>query len=234
MTRPIWILALLTCALASAGCGGAAQSYGDSSMSRGPDGLAMGKDGASAITGISNATKAERKLTRDARLTLEVDDEDEIEPTLNQIAALAAPLEGYVVRQSSRDVSIKVPATQLDGVLKQIEGFGEITRRQVNTRDVTSQHADLKVRLDNLITLQKRLRELADQGQSVSEILEVEKELSRVTGELERLQGQMKLLNNQIDFSTVTVRVEESVSPGPVGWVFYGLYRGVKWLFVWD
>jgi hypothetical protein len=37
-----------------------------------------------------------------------------------------------------------------------------------------------------------------------------------------------------VALATVRVDFERPVRPGPVGWVFYGLARGVKWLFVWD
>ncbi len=32
----------------------------------------------------------------------------------------------------------------------------------------------------------------------------------------------------------VQLTLETPTSPGPVGWVFYGLYRGIAWLFVWN
>ena len=41
-------------------------------------------------------------------------------------------------------------------------------------------------------------------------------------------------MKNQLTFATIAISLEESVTPGPVGWVFYGVYTGVKWLFVWD
>ncbi|MFN3197233.1 MAG: DUF4349 domain-containing protein [Bradymonadia bacterium] len=213
------------------GCGGGApHAYrADSSMERAPSASA----GAS-LAGAEPTDKKSRKLIRDADLTLEVSDEDDIEPAVKQIAEMVEPLKGYVVSQTTKSVTIKVPSDRLDEALKMIQKVGEVTRRQVRTRDVTAQYADLMIRIDNLKTLQARLKELVAQGTNVAEILEVEKELSRVTGELERLEGQMRVLNNQTDFARITVRVEESVSPGPVGWIFYGLYRGVKWLFVWD
>lgn len=65
-------------------------------------------------------------------------------------------------------------------------------------------------------------------------MLAVERELARATTEVERLEGQLRLLQNQVAFSTVRLTVDEDVDPGPLGWVFVGLYEGVKWLFVWD
>ena len=44
----------------------------------------------------------------------------------------------------------------------------------------------------------------------------------------------MRVLENQTTFAAIHLAVDENVTPGPLGWVFYGLFLGVKWLFVWD
>lgn len=236
MNAWFWCLTLAM-AWSLSGCGGGARSYEQAPARGDSSAVALGEmsaGGKSAPTKKIQEKRATRKLIRDAWLTIEVDDDDEIEPAVKRIADMAEPMSGYVVSQTSNSVTFKVPSDSLDEALKKLEGVGEITERRVSTRDVTARYADLMIRIDNLRTLQKRLKELAQQGASVAEVLEVEKELSRVTSELEALEGQMRLLENQTQFAKITVRVEESVSPGPVGWVFYGLYRGVKWLFVWD
>lgn len=80
------------------------------------------------------------------------------------------------------------------------------------------------------VTIDKA-RELA---RKVQDVLEVEKELSRVTLELERLKGQMRTMKRETTYASFRLSVEEEVTPGPLGWVFYGSYKAVKWLFVWD
>ena len=44
----------------------------------------------------------------------------------------------------------------------------------------------------------------------------------------------MRVLSGRVAMATISVDLEEDVSPGPIGWIGYGIYRGVKWLFVWD
>jgi len=36
------------------------------------------------------------------------------------------------------------------------------------------------------------------------------------------------------DAPELRVDFEKPVRPGPVGWVFYGLAKGIKWLFIWE
>ena len=177
---------------------------------------------------------AGRLLAKTARVDLEVDDEDDFEPTLKELSALATELKGYVVQQGAERIVFKVPSAQLDAALARVGRLGEITDQAVESVDVTAQHTDLEVRIENLRRLRGRLRELVTQASDVETILKVETELARVTGELERLEAQMRLLANQIAMSQVAVNLEQEVSPGPVGWIGYGVYRGAKWLFIWD
>ena len=68
----------------------------------------------------------------------------------------------------------------------------------------------------------------------MTEVLEVERELSRVTTEVERLDGQLRSLADRVALSTVRLTVADGVRPGPVGYVLVGVYEVVKWLFVRD
>ena len=68
---------------------------------------------------------------------------------------------------------------------------------------------------------------------SVETILKVEVELQRIENIIEQLKGQLERMEHLKSFCTIYVYYSEPVSPGIVGWVFVGLYEGVKWLFVW-
>lgn len=176
----------------------------------------------------------DQKLVRNAYLSLEVDDEEDFEPAIRKMTELARNMDGYVASESKTSILFKIPTTRLDEALAAIKKLGKVTHSDVTVQDVTAQYVDLQIRIDNLKRLRTRLQELLLAGQNVQEVLEVEKELARVTRELEQLEGQMRLLQNQVGYATVSVSLEESVTPGPIGWVFYGTYKAVKWLFVWD
>lgn len=176
----------------------------------------------------------DQMFVKNAWVTLELDDEDEFAPTIKKIRDTAKRLKGYIADETQNSITIKIPAAGLDTAKGEIEQLGEVTRENISVVDVTANFVDLKLRIENLRKLKTRLQELIVAGQNVKEILEVEKELARVTGQLEQLEGQMRLMQNQISYATISVSLDTSVSPGPIGWVFYGLYSGVKWLFVWD
>ena len=60
----------------------------------------------------------------------------------------------------------------------------------------------------------------------IPELLEVERELSRVRGEIDRAQARLNDLNTQVAFATVTVTLQEPAAPGtPAGWSAPGVVR---------
>jgi hypothetical protein len=171
---------------------------------------------------------------RDANVRLEVGKEVEIAPALRAVHQVAGQTGGFVFSETKDTVVLKIPAAKLDDALARVSKVAKVRDKNVSARDVTSEYVDLNIRIDNARRLQTRLKELLTQTQDVGKVLEVEKELARVTEQLERLEGQMRLLSQQTTYATLTVTVEEDVKPGPIGWVFYGAYSGIKWLFVWD
>lgn len=178
--------------------------------------------------------KRERKLVRNAWMTVEVSDEDDFAPTLKRAVKIAESLDGYVQAETQQSITMLVPTDRLAEAVVQVEKLGEVTRREISVQDVSASYLNLQIRIDNLRRMRVRLTELVQQATEVKDILEVERELSRVTLELESLEGQLRFMDKQTTYATLHLAVEESVSPGPIGWVFYGIGMGIKWLFVWD
>ena len=206
---------------------------------RAPDGAVYGEavvvaDEGFALDQARRAASPDRQLVRDAALALDVEDGDDVPPALDRARAITEGLDGYVAFEGPAEMLLRVPDARLDEALDRLSELGEVERREVRVADVTAAYTDLQIRLDNALALQARLRALLADAEGVQDVLAVERELSRVTTEVERLEGQLRLLQNQIAFSTVRFTVSEDVDPGPLGWVFVGLYEGIKWLFVWD
>lgn len=195
---------------------------------------AVSADRDATSTTTEPTAAADRKFRMEARLELEVSTEEAVTATLVKVKAEAASRGGYTFQETADSVTVKVPNAKMEEMIIMCAGIGTISSKYVHIVDVTAEFQDLDIRLMNAKKFQTRLRELVDRATKVPEILEVERELSRVTTEVERLEGQMRVLKNQTTFATFHVSVKKEVRPGPVGWIFYFLYVGVKWLFVWD
>jgi hypothetical protein len=183
-----------------------------------------------ATPGSAKADPA-RFIVRSAYLRIERRDP---EAGVKAATDLAQRLGGWVQRTENKSATIMVPAEKLDAALEELGKLGKIAKKDVRGEDVTEEYLDLRIRLDNLEKARLRYLDLLNKAQNVGETLAVEKELERITVDIERLKGRLGYLERVVRYSTIQVLFERPTNPGPVGWVFYILYHGVKWLFVWD
>ncbi len=186
---------------------------------------------AAAPEGGTTALEADRAILRTAFIQVEREDPEQ-GPA--QATALVKAHGGYVERLTEREVTARVPAERLDGFLTEAPRLGTVARQSVTAEDVTDTRRDWKVRLDNLARVRDRYLELLQRASNVNEAVTVERELERVTAEYESLKARVESLEGQVALATVRLEFDRPVRPGPVGWVFYGLAKGFKWLFVWD
>jgi hypothetical protein len=175
-----------------------------------------------------------RKMIYEAQLTFEV---DSIKPSKVLTEQVMTTYNGYLLQSNNTSIRMRVPAKDLKNVLADLKKIGKLTYENIGGQDVTDNYYDFQLRLENAEKTRNRYLELLAQAKSVSEILKVEKELERVNGLIESYKGTIKSYNQQIDYSLVTVYFNtkaDKTRPGPLGYVFVGLYKAVKWLFVWN
>jgi chromosome segregation ATPase len=176
---------------------------------------------------------ADRQIIRSADLALRVSGLDAARDDAEAaVQARSGYLESAYQTESSLTLRLRVPADQLDTLLADLKGLGTVERETVSARDVTEEHADLRVRLANKVELRERLIKLLDKATTVKELLTVEKELARVQTEVESLQGRLDRLNAQVAMSGVSLTLRPKRVLGPLGYVGYGLYWLGEKLFV--
>ena len=160
-----------------------------------------------------------RKVIMTAYMQIETRNFNE---SVDKVRALALGAGGYVQSSSmslygdnrkTSTITIKVPQSAYESTLSEIRKMGTVKSDSSSGSDVTMQYVDLQSRLKNLKTEESRLTDIMAMAKNVSEVLAVEKELSRVQGEIESAQAQMNVLNSQIDYSTITVYITE---PEPI------------------
>lgn len=181
-----------------------------------------------------NENQRTRKMIYQAQLNVEV---DSILPSKVLTEQIMTNYNGYLIQSDNTSMRMRIPSKDLKNVLADLKKIGKITYENIGGQDVTDNYYDFQLRLENAEKTRNRYLELLAQAKSVSEILKVEKELERVNGLIESYKGTMKSYNQQIDYSLVTVyfnKKADKVRPGPLGYIFVGLYKAVKWLFVWN
>ena len=230
------LLSLVLLAVLLAGCGSAANST--ASYDRGVVEYAVSDEAAMALaegaalknaaadTG-STALPENRKWIVTVNLTAETDDLDALRSALDEkIAALNGYVEDQSVNngsayQSSRryrsaNLTIRIPADSIDGFLQDVGGIANIVRQNKSIEDVTLNYVATESRLKALETEEARLLELLAQAENMSDLLEIEARLSEVRSELENYASQKRLYDNQIDYATVYLAIEEVQEYTPV------------------
>ena len=141
---------------------------------------------------------------------------------------------GFVVRETGEYVTARIPASRMDDFAANAKKLGTVENESKTGTDITDQYRDNVVRLENLKSVRNRYLELLEMANAVSDILSIEKELERVNTEIDLLEGRITYAEQSVNYANITVRFTEKAKPGPIGWIFYGLWLGVKWLFVWN
>ena len=115
----------------------------------------------------------------------------------------------YGENQRSASLTIRVPAEKVDDFLTAIEAQANVISTNKNLEDITLQYVDTETRLEALKTEETRLLELMEQAQTVSDLLEIEKRLTDVHYELENVTSRLRTYDNQVNYATVYLSIEE-------------------------
>ena len=167
-------------------------------------------------TSASPALPSGRKIIRNAVLGVETKAFDEFHTAMLQ---KVAALQGYVessergsfsnMHMRYENLVLRIPADSLDAFLESVASIGTVTNQETSVQDVTDRYVDVKSRLAALETEQETLLALLAKAQKLSDILEIQDRLTEVRGTLESYKAQLQALDSQIDYSTVTMTVNE-------------------------
>jgi len=173
----------------------------------------------------SSAEAMNRKIIRDANLSLEVSAPTE---TQQKISSLAESLGGFVVTsetkqvastdgQSRRDIEVtlvvRVPAPQFSQALDQIRALGiRVIAEKVTGQDVTEEFIDLEARVKSQKALEAQFLEIMKQANKVVDALEVQRQIAEVRSEIEKLEGRKRFLESRASLSTITISLQTPTS----------------------
>lgn len=140
-----------------------------------------------------------------------------LEERFSQLKALVNRSGGFVygVTYGSTEnrkyyyVTVKVPSAGFEAISGSLSSIGEVKSLSTDTSDVTQEYSDLSARIENLAAEKARLLEFYNRTGNVSELLQVEREVTRVQTELDQLTARRLQLENRVELATLNVRVYE-------------------------
>ena len=165
---------------------------------------------------VASAGPAAPMIARTVSLTILVRD---VPASRAALDAILAQHHGYAAQLNintpenyarSFNASLRIPAPELPTALPDLRKLGRVQSESQSGEEVTQQHTDLVVRLNNARETEQRLRAILDQRtDKVSEVLEVEQQISNTRGETERMEAEQKALEHRVDFASVELQLTE-------------------------
>ena len=107
------------------------------------------------------------------------------------------------------DLVIRIPSEHTNSFLNQIDSNSKEIRRSETTEDVTLNYTDTEIKKKALEAELDVLLELLSKAENLSDILSIQDRISTVKYMLELQESQLRMYDNQIDYSTIYLTVQE-------------------------
>ncbi|NQW22949.1 MAG: DUF4349 domain-containing protein [SAR202 cluster bacterium] len=153
---------------------------------------------------------AQRQIISQGSVSVEVEG---VPSATDKVRVIAEGFGGFVEQLTSQGVeerqqstmTIRVPQPEFFAAFNRIKLLGKVLNENAGSEDVTERFIDLEARLNSAEREEQSLLSLLERAEKVSEILTIERELTRIRTELEQVQGQLNFLERRVDLATITV-----------------------------
>jgi hypothetical protein len=215
------ILSTVGASVGNPGTGSDSDAAGQGSAGSGSD---QGSGSGSASGGqVADAAAAVPVLliVRTGELTLQVPD---LGVALRDGSAAVIRAGGYISGSSrttddgreSAQVTYRIPSAAWDATLGVLHGIGSTTvSEQVKTEEVTGQVVDLTAHIANLRTTEAALQAIMARATKISDVLDVQEQLTTTRGEIEKLVADKAHLVDQASYGSLAVTYRLPITPTP-------------------
>ena len=170
--------------------------------------------------GEVKASNTSQKLIRYLDYTIET---KEFDTFVQELGELVSTAKGYVEQsevsqdeaqsyaQGKRYASytLRIPADGLEAFKLELQEKGTIARQSERVEDVTLNYVDVESHITALKTEQDSLLKMLEQADTIETILAIQNQLTQVRYQLESYESQKRTYDNDINYSTVYVYVQE-------------------------
>jgi len=176
-------------------------------------------------TTVTNAILAQRKIIRNANISIEVDD---FNVAYGQIKSAIGAF-GYIQESNIKKdkvyvnsqqklitkgvIIIRVDKDRFDSILSDVKGLGLLTDESIKSDDVTDQFIDTESMLRLLKYEESKLEEYLYKLNDADTIFKTQSRLTEIRQQIEKLTNNLKKWSDLVDLSTITINMSEKV-PG--------------------
>lgn len=119
-------------------------------------------------------------------------------------------------RYRSASLTVRIPAERVDEFTEEMSGIANVVSTNLSREDITLSYVATESRVKALQTEEARLLELMEQAETMADLLEIESRLTDVRYELENRASQLRLYDNQVDYATIYLSIDEVQEYTPV------------------
>ncbi len=173
----------------------------------------------SSINTNDPLNNSQDKIIRRVNLEMETQEFDQlissIDTHINQLGGYveSSNITGrrYYSNNSMRYGSIvaRIPKARLNEFLNTVDDISNVVTRDETTENVTIKYVDVESHKKALEIEQERLLALLEKVKTLKDIITLEERLSTVRYELENYEAQLRTYDNLVDYSTVTMNIQE-------------------------
>ena len=157
---------------------------------------------------------AERKIIRRVNVSMETRDFDQMQTNLYDAIGAAGGYSENVNEYSHSGYRratyvIRIPSANLEAFLTSLSSLGNVLSRNESMEDVTLAYVDTESRIKALKAEETALIEMMEKAEDLNSLLSIRSRLTEVRYQLDSYESQLRKYDNLIDYSTVTVNVNE-------------------------
>ena len=159
----------------------------------------------------AESEKITPQIIKNGTLRFETDD---LATTFTQIQKAVTTFKGTIQNDSenksdytiSRNLKIRIPSKNFDAFVSEAcKGVNYFDEKEISSEDVTEEYVDVVSRIKTKKVLEERYLDLLKKASKISEMLEIEAQLSAIREEIEAKEGRLKYLKNQVSQSTINL-----------------------------
>ncbi|MGI8500209.1 MAG: DUF4349 domain-containing protein [Hassallia sp.] len=169
---------------------------------------------------VAQVPRSRPQLVKKAAMSLIV---DYVDKSVNAVSEIINKQQGDLISlqeqqptktnaRHTASIQLRVPQNLLQPTLDELAKLGTVQSRNISAEDVGDRLVDIQARLTNLRKTEVNLQKIMDRAGSVRDVLSVAQELSQVRQSIEQIAAQLKNLQNQVTYSTITLKLEAAVS----------------------
>lgn len=104
---------------------------------------------------------------------------------------------------------LRVPSNRFQEAVNQAGNLGSVTSSGSSVENITSQFTDQEARQHSLEVQEERLLDMLGKAENIDTLIMLESRLSEVRYEIESIERQLRNWQNQVDYSTISVDLQE-------------------------